>query len=155
LIGLYDFICFTKRAGMVGFRRLKLKAPTMGWFRCNGGKGAWLALFALACQLAFTFGHVHVGSVSALRGLAISADEANGPVGTPSSPTQKTPTGLVQDFCAVCSNISLANTLVLPASPAVLRPISFIRDLQWPLVAFELASHRHFHFNARGPPPHA
>jgi hypothetical protein len=124
----------------------------MGWFRCNGGRVAWLAYFALACQLALTFGHVHVGSVSVFRALAISADEATGSIGAPSSPTQKTPAGLVQDFCAVCSNISLASTLVLPAAPAVLRPISFIRDLHWPLVAIELASHHHFHFNARGPP---
>jgi hypothetical protein len=124
----------------------------MGWFRSNGGKFAWLAFFALACQFALTFGHVHFGNVGVISALAISADAANGSAGAPSSPAQKTPTGLARDLCAVCSNISLANALVLPVSPATIPSISLIEDLQWSLVAIELASRDHFHFNARGPP---
>jgi len=84
--------------------------------------------------------------------LAISGDAANGSAGAPSSPAQKTPTGLAQDFCAVCNNIRLANTLVLPVSPAAIPPISFIQDLQRSLLVIELTSRDHFHFNARGPP---
>src|SRR5258708_421357 len=125
----------------------------LGWFRANGGRVAWLAFFALACQFALTFGHVHFRNVSVSSAvLAISDDAAKGSAGAPSSPAQKTPTGLAQDFCAVCNNISQASTLVLPVSPATILPISFSRDLQWLLVAIEPASRDHFHFNARGPP---
>ena len=118
----------------------------MGWFRSNRGKVAWLAFFALACQFALTFGHIHLNSVRSVP--AISADPAN----TRSLPQQKAPAGLAQDFCAVCNNISLANALVLPASPAAIPAISIIDDLQWLLVTIEVAPADHLQFRARGPP---
>jgi hypothetical protein len=125
----------------------------LGWFRSNGGRVAWLAFFALACQFVLTFGHVHFGNVSVISAaLAISADAAKGSARAPSSPAQKAPTGLARDFCAVCNNISLASTLTLPVSPAAVPPISLVRDLRWSLVAIEIPSRDHFHFNPRGPP---
>jgi hypothetical protein len=126
---------------------------SMRWFRSNGGKIAWLAFFALACQFVFTFGHVHFANVSAIpAALASSAHAVNNSADAPTSPARQTPAGLAQDFCAVCNNISLANTLVLPVSPALIPPISTIRNLQWSLAAIEFTSPEHFHFNARGPP---
>ena len=126
---------------------------SMGWFRSNSGKFAWVAFFALACQFALTFGHLHLSNVGVISAaLTASADSTNGSTGDRSAPVQRTPTRLAQDFCAVCSNISLANTLVLPASPAPVPPTSLSRDLQWPFVRLELASSDHIHFNARGPP---
>jgi hypothetical protein len=114
---------------------------------------AWLAFFALACQFVFTFGHIHFGNVSAISSaLAISADAANGSAADPSSPAQKAPAGLAQDFCAVCNHISLANALVLPVSPAAAPPVSFIQELQWPSAATRFAPRDHFSFHARGPP---
>ena len=125
----------------------------MGWFRSNSGKFAWLAFFALACQFALTFGHLHLSNVGVISAaLTISGDSANGTTGAQSSPAQQTPTRLAQDFCAVCNNISLANALVLPVSPAPISPTSIIRDLWWSLVSPELASSDHLYFNARGPP---
>ena len=123
----------------------------MRWFRSNGGRAAWLALFALACQFVLTFGHVHLGSVNVISS-AVSADAAAGSAGEPSSPVPKTPTGLVRDFCAVCNHIGLASALVLPAPPAAIRPISFIHEFQWPPAAFGAVSRGHFYFDARGPP---
>jgi hypothetical protein len=126
----------------------------MGWFRSNGGKFAWVAFFALACHFALTFGHLHLSSVGLISGtLTASADSTNGSTAAQSSPAQQTPPHLAQDFCAVCNNISLANTLVLPVSPAPLSPISIVRDLWWPLARAELASSSRLYFNARGPPP--
>jgi hypothetical protein len=123
----------------------------MGWLRSNGARVAWLAFFALACQFVFTFGHVHLGNVGVISSaLAISTDAANGSPGAPSSPT--TPTGLTKDFCAVCNNISLANALVLPVSPAPIPPVSFVQDLRWLPATIGFASRDHFYFNARGPP---
>ena len=125
----------------------------MGWFRSNSGKFAWVAFFALACQFALTFGHLHLSNVGVISAvLTASADSANGPTGAPSSPAPQTPTRLAQDFCAVCNSISLANTLVLPVSPAPISPTAIIRDLWWSLARPALASNDRFPFNARGPP---
>jgi hypothetical protein len=125
----------------------------MGWFRSNSGKFAWVAFFALACQFALTFGHLHLSNIGVISAaMTASADSTNDSTGAPSSPASQTPTRLAQDFCAVCNNISLANTLVLPVSPAPISPTSNIRDLWWPLAEPDIASSDHFPFNARGPP---
>jgi hypothetical protein len=121
----------------------------MGWLRSSGVRVAWLVYLALACQYVLTFGHIHFGNVGVISAeLAISDDSS----GAPSSPTQKKPTGLAQDFCAVCNNIRLANALLLPVSSAIFPPISFIQNLRWSFGAIVLPLRDHFHFNARGPP---
>ncbi len=126
----------------------------LGWFRSNRGGAAWLAFFALACQLVLTFGHVHFAGPSivsaALTGSANPADD--GAASAPTSPPRQTPASLAQDFCAVCNNIALANALILTASPHPVSPVSIAEDLQRLPATFELASHNHFHFSARGPP---
>jgi hypothetical protein len=125
----------------------------MGWFRSNRGRVAWLAFFALACQLVLAFGHVHLGKVGGGSvAWAVAAGAGNGSGDVPLSPAHKNPTGLVDDFCAICASISLASTLIIPASPAVVPPISFVQKLPWSLAAIEPASFDHFLFNARGPP---
>jgi hypothetical protein len=125
----------------------------MGWLRSNSGKFAWVAFFALACQFALTFGHLHLGNVGVISvALTASADSTNGSTGAPSSPAPQTPTRVAQDFCAVCNNISLASALVLPISPAPISPPAIIRDLWWALARPALASSGRFPFNARGPP---
>ena len=124
----------------------------MSWFRSNSGKFAWVAFFALACQFALTFGHVHFANVSVISVALGSSDAANNSAGAQIPPAQQTPTSLAQDFCAVCNTISLANTLILPVAPPTNPPISFMRNLQWSLAATELTSRDHFHFDARGPP---
>jgi hypothetical protein len=125
----------------------------LGWFRSNAGRAAWLAFFALACQFEFTFGHIHLGSVSAISAaLAASADAGGGSADAQFWPARKAPPGAARDFCAVCTNISLANTLVLPAAPAIVPPIPVVRYLLRPLVGNRLASRDGVHFNARAPP---
>src|SRR6266478_6202160 len=86
----------------------------MRWFRSNGGGVAWAAFFALACQLLLSFGHVHVGKFSGGSAAWAAAESGNAAADVPPSSPQKKPIGLAGDFCAFCSNISLANTLVLP-----------------------------------------
>src|SRR5260370_35498091 len=125
----------------------------MGWLRSNSGKFAWVAFFALACQFALTFGHLHLSNIGVISAaLTAPADSTNGSTGAPSSPAPQTPTRLAQDFCAVCNRISLANTRVLPVSPALISPTAIIRDLCWSLAGPVLASSDRFPFNARGPP---
>jgi hypothetical protein len=123
----------------------------MRWFRSNGDRVAWLAYFALACQLVLTFGHVHLGKTGLVPStLAITIDAAGG--AAPSSPAKKAPAGLSRDICAVCNNISLANALILPAPSVSIPPTSFAKQLPWTPEAIGLASRDHFYFDARGPP---
>jgi hypothetical protein len=125
----------------------------MRWFRSNGGRVAWLAYFALACQLVLTFGHVHLGRTGLVpSALAITTDTAADSTATPSSPAKKAPAGLSRDICAVCSNISLASALVLPILAAFVPPDLLVQELPWPLEAIPLAPRHHLYFSARGPP---
>src|SRR5262249_7205628 len=103
----------------------------LDWFRSNSGGGTWLAFFALACQLVFTFGHVHLAGVGAISvTFAASANPAADGLSGPTAPVRPAPVGLAQDFCAVCNNIALTNTLVLPAAPASISPVSIASDLE-------------------------
>ena len=119
----------------------------MRWFRSNAGRDVWLALFALACQFVFTFGHVHLYGVGASGTLTIT-------VGAPAGPGSRgqRPASSFTDFCALCSNISLASTLVLPVPPGGVPPKSFIKRLQWSPAADSLTPRDLRFFDARGPP---
>ena len=123
----------------------------MGWFRSNRGMAAWLAFFALACQLLLSFGHVHVGKFSGGSPVWAAAETGDASADGPPSP-QKNPTGLAGDFCAICANISLAGTLVVPIVAIILAPSLFTKVLQRSLAASEPAAFDHLPFNARGPP---
>jgi hypothetical protein len=119
----------------------------MGWFRSSRGGAAWLALFALACQLTLSFGHIHLSKLNGrFLALAVSAD-----AGPPSFP-QKNPIGLTDEICATCVNIALSGSLVVPDSSAILPPISFIRKFSWSMAVIEPVLLDHVPFNARGPP---
>jgi hypothetical protein len=125
----------------------------MGWFRSNQWKMAWLAVFALTCQLLLAFGHVHLGKSGGISdGFAAAADIGSAPADMPSPAPQKKPNGLADVFCPVCASISLASTLVTPTSPSVVPPIAAAQHLRWRLVAIDPASYDHLLFDARGPP---
>ena len=122
----------------------------MGWFRSSRRGAAWLALFALACQLAMSFAHVHLGRPSAgsiARAGATSGDIApsrrQSPQKDPSRP---------RDFCAICANIALAGTLAVPDSPSVLILTPFAQVSLWPQAATALAAFEHLTFEPRAPP---
>jgi hypothetical protein len=113
---------------------------------------AWLAFFALACQLLLSFGHVHVGKFSGGSAAWAAAETGDASADVPPSSPQKSPTGLAGDFCAICANISLANALVVPVLAIILAPSLFTEVLRWSLAVCEPASFDHLPFNARGPP---
>lgn len=119
----------------------------MAWFRTHRGMAAWLAFFALACQLALTFGHVHVGGAGQRP-----AVETTGTGNAPPAPPQD-PLGDAGDSCALCANISLAGALILPVLALLLGPAFFtIQLFVWSVAAPAPASCRHRPFSARGPP---
>jgi hypothetical protein len=124
----------------------------MRWFRSNRGGVAWLAFFALACQLVLSFGHVHASKFGGGSLAFAAAETGNASAdGLPSSP-QKDPIGLAGDYCAICASISLAGTLILPILASILAARLFTDILPWSLAASEPASFDHRPFNARGPP---
>jgi hypothetical protein len=120
----------------------------VNWFRSNRGIATWAAFFALACQFAISFGHVHVGKFSG--GSAAWATIDTGDVPAPSP--ERNPAGLAGDFCAICANISLIGTVVLPILAILLLPKFFIQTLHWSFAAGKPASFDHLPFGARGPP---
>jgi hypothetical protein len=124
----------------------------MAWFRTNRGIAAWLAFFALACQLSFSFGHVHINKFAVGPAAQAAIQTADTTADVPPPAPQKDPAGLARDFCAICANISLAGTLILPILALFLAPDLPINFLRWPLAASEPASFRRRPFYARGPP---
>ncbi|MBV9968663.1 MAG: hypothetical protein JO228_01665 [Xanthobacteraceae bacterium] len=123
----------------------------MRWLRSNAGRGAWLALFALACQFVLTFGHVHPARIAvdaAKVGIGVPSDAAS----IPTAPKQRAPDGINQDFCALCHNLQLASTLAVPASPAIVLRDPLIRRVHWTPSTAQAASRDQVYFRARGPP---
>jgi hypothetical protein len=125
----------------------------MNWLRSNRGRVAVVALFALACQLVLSFGHVHLQKAETVSG-AVSVALGNGSssAGVPPAAPHNGPSGLADDFCAICASINLAGTLVIPATPTVLPPNYVFRRPSQQLRSVELASIDHWFFDARGPP---
>jgi hypothetical protein len=123
----------------------------MSWFRANRGVAAWLAFFALACQLTLTFGHIHIGKFSSGLVLHAVAQTTDAQGDEPPSP-QNSPAAPSVDFCAVCANIGLAGSLILPILLLILTPELFTKVLRWSLTAHEPDAFDHLPFRARGPP---
>jgi hypothetical protein len=126
----------------------------MRWIRSNVRLGVWCALFALAVQLALSFGHVHVDASRSTSpaSSALAADLAAPAAETPARRSSDEPRGQAGDFCAVCALIQLAGSTSSTATPALRLPSDF------GAVAFvisadsDLAASSSFFFQARAPP---
>jgi hypothetical protein len=86
----------------------------MRWFRSHIRSGAWLALCALALQLALTFAHVHPLAIAKAAAQIAAQDD-------PSSPE---PAGPIVDHCAICTVSHMAGTMVPPVAPALVVPFA-------------------------------
>jgi hypothetical protein len=125
----------------------------MSWFRSRSRSGAYLALFALAFQLAVSFGHVHLEhftplsmGASALAGAQASADDRN------AAPNPAGREDLADDCCPICTLIHLAGALVPTEMPSLPLPTVFGR-LRLELAAeFDLTASHAALFRARAPP---
>src|SRR5262249_32916268 len=127
----------------------------MRWFRSRSRLGAYLALFALAFQLAVSFGHVHLEhftpplagtGASALAGAQPSADASP----APSNPAGREPPA--DDHCPICTLIHLAGALVPAEMPSLPLPTAVGR-LRLELAAeFDLTASHAALFRARAPP---
>ena len=125
----------------------------MRWFRSRKRAGSYLALFALAFQLAVSFGHVHLERIappsvgaSALAGAPPSADHRN----APSNPTGRE--NLADDRCPICTLIHLAGALVPAEAPSLPLP-TVVGRLRLEVAAeFDLTTSHAALFRARAPP---
>jgi hypothetical protein len=121
----------------------------MRWVRTNRRRGSWLALAAMALQIALSFGHVHLESVRG-RLADVTAGQSKA-YASPPSPAQH-PAGDTDDYCPICAAIHLASTSFLPAAPQlpvplISRAIAHISQI----VAIPIARQRTA-FQSRAPP---
>ena len=127
----------------------------MRWFRSRSRLGAYLALFALAFQLAVSFGHVHLEhftppsagtGASVLAGAQPSAVDRD----APSKPAGREHPA--DDHCPICTLIHLAGALVPADMPSLPLPTAVGR-LRLELAAeFDLTPSHAALFRARAPP---
>jgi hypothetical protein len=119
----------------------------MGWIHCNRQLGAYLALAALALQIALSFGHVHLSTVS---DGSLSAATHRATLTQAQLPAQSP--GGDNDYCAICASIFLASTSFAPAPPALPLPVNFHvigRSFNHALYLIEL---QRLGFQSRAPP---
>jgi hypothetical protein len=125
----------------------------MNWFRSRSRVGSYLALLALAFQLAVSFGHVHLehmvpvsAGATALASAQPSADDLN----APSSPEGRE--DLADDCCPICTLIQLAGALVPAETPSLALPSVFGRLRLEAAAESDLMASQGALFQARAPP---
>jgi hypothetical protein len=89
----------------------------MRWFRDNIGHGSWLALIALAINIALSFGHFHpIGGHRSEHGLVVaSSDNRQAP--------DHSDDGKADDLCPICMAATAIGTALAPTPPAL--PVEF------------------------------
>jgi hypothetical protein len=125
----------------------------MRWFRSRSRLGSYLALFALAFQLAVSFGHVHLDHIAPVSAgataLADALPSADG-LNAPSSPAGRE--DLADDCCPICTLIHLAGALVPSETPSLALPHVFGRLWLAAATEFDLTALHGALFRARAPP---
>jgi hypothetical protein len=131
----------------------------MRWWRSHLRLGSRLALFALAVQFALSFAHVHLegfaSSPSSISARIAALVDGPQPVALPSdqtAPSKQNRHGQTPDFCAICSVIHLAGTLVPSAAPALPLPETIGAVRFDPRAERQFAGARPAFFQARAPP---
>ena len=125
----------------------------MNWFRSRIRSGAQLALFALAVQMALSFGHMHRDDL----GLPSLADIDLSQIASSAAPGSTPPVNqhhqpAPDDYCPICASIAVLASW-MPALPPVLVSPEPMRRV-WAPVATLQSPPPHFllSFQARAPP---
>jgi len=129
----------------------------MRWFRSHARLGSWLALSALALQLALAFGHIHhkdvLGQADASSGAVIAALAPEPEAQAPAAPPADRASHEHEDgYCAIYAINSLIGCSQTAAPPAV--PLPPIAGRVQVAIGhqFLLAERRHAGSQARAPP---
>jgi hypothetical protein len=88
----------------------------MKWLRSKLKHGSRVALFALAIQFAFSFGHFH-GVPTQAAPVAVGEF-----VQQPQPASDHDPNQHPDDTCAICAVMAMANTALFATPPALLLP---------------------------------
>jgi hypothetical protein len=128
------------------------RSVTMNWFRSHSRLGAYLALFALAFQLAVSFGHVHLDHLKPTAGATAmaSAQPTSEKVNTPSGPAGREDPA--DHLCPICTLIHLAGTIAPADTPPLPLPSIFGGLRLEVAVAFDWTAQQGALFQARAPP---
>jgi Protein of unknown function (DUF2946) len=123
----------------------------MCWFRSRRF-GSYLALFALAFQLAVSFGHVHLDEIAprSAGAAAFASTQSGDEVNAPSSPPGRE--DVADDCCPICTLIHLAGALVPAETPSVALPNVFGQPRLELDPEFDLTASQAALFQARAPP---
>ena len=129
----------------------------MRWFQSHARLGSWLALSALALQLALSFGHIHykdvLGQADASSGPVIAALAPEPEAQEPAAPPADRASHEHEDeYCAIYAINSLIGSSQTAAPPAV--PLPPIADRVRVAIGHQslLAERRHAGSQARAPP---
>ena len=100
----------------------------MKWLRSNIKHGSRLALFALALQLALSFGHVHGGTAQAAPVIQSGSADSLSAADTAGEDARQQPGSNHDsdqqqgDVCAICAVLALANAMLFATPPLLLLP---------------------------------
>jgi hypothetical protein len=122
----------------------------MRFVRAHQTSGAWLALVALLVQFVVSFAHIHREDlVPVVPGSVLNASWLN-----PALPDDSRSPGPTRDhdFCAICANMTLVGSVVLPLPPTVVLATVSRRVGPIERVIIIASTDHHRHFQARGPP---
>jgi hypothetical protein len=127
----------------------------MRWIRWNIRPNAWLALIALAVQLAVSFGHMHsddLGFAPLSANSVLASRMGSDLTHSPAVPADRDHKSTSDALCPICASISLAAALILPLPPQLDAPaqVSSVRlsDAQ----TSGLSKQFRLSFQARAPP---
>ena len=127
----------------------------MVWFRSKIRSAARLALFALAIQMAVSFGHMHrddlgLAPLNDPASTHLAASTPHHPAG--SSGHNQSPAPADDDYCPICATMQLVATGIPSLPPLLIVPAPIRRE--WPIqmparsVSLKVA----LSFQARAPP---
>jgi hypothetical protein len=123
----------------------------MNWFRSKIRSCARLALFALAFQMAVSFGHMHRDDLG-LPPLPSSDNAQTASNTAPAPPANPDHHPVPDDYCPICASMQLIAT-ALPSLPPVLlvpEPVRRVWPAETPAQAF--SPQVALSFQARAPP---
>jgi hypothetical protein len=118
----------------------------MTWAETRRSLSGWLALAALALQLAVSFGHMHPEDFVHGRPGTVIATQGGSGAGEPGDNDHE------HLDCAICATMDIAGTLLLPVPPVIALPAEIVVARLGPGERSAPQRARALAFNARAPP---
>jgi hypothetical protein len=145
----FDRIAYKRLDGRLRLRSHWTAVRVMRWVRAKRRWSTWIALAAMALQLALSFGHIHLenfeqGSVAAAVAASNAPSSDQHPAGHPADHSD--------DYCAICAAIHLASSSFLPDVPLLPVPVASRVVEHFDHFAFIFVSSQRAAFQSRAPP---